>query len=144
MAKSLNSVCVGGNIGRDAELSYTPNGKAVAKFSLAISEGWGDNEKTSWLPIIVWDKLAESLAKYLTKGSRIGIQGRLSVRQYEKDNVKHTVTEIVANDIWLAGGGEKAAGRPSTTPPTRRAPRPPAEEDLNVSQDDLDSSDVPF
>jgi single-strand DNA-binding protein len=83
---SVNKVILVGNLGRDAELRYTPSGAAVAKFSLATTEVWNDKsgqrqERTEWHNIDVWGKQAESLSEYLTKGKPIYVEGRLQSRK---------------------------------------------------------------
>jgi single-strand DNA-binding protein len=100
-----------GNLGRDAELRYTPGGAAVATLNLATTEVWNDKggqrqEKTEWHRIILWGKQAESLQEYLTKGKQIYVEGRLQTRQWDdKDGNKKYTTEIKADRITLLGGG---------------------------------------
>jgi single-strand DNA-binding protein len=105
-----------GNLGRDAELRYTPGGAAVATLNLATTEVWNDKggqrqEKTEWHRIVLWGKQAESLQEYLTKGKQIYVEGRLQTRQWDdKDGNKRYTTEIKADRITLLGGGG-GAGR---------------------------------
>jgi single-strand DNA-binding protein len=100
-----------GNLGRDAELRYTPGGAAVATLNLATTEVWNDRnqqrqEKTEWHRIVLWGKQAESLQEYLTKGKQIYVEGRLQTRQWDdKDGNKRYTTEIKADRITLLGGG---------------------------------------
>ena len=82
---SVNKVILVGNLGRDAELRYTPGGAAVATLNLATTEVWNDKggqrqEKTEWHRIVLWGKQAESLQEYLTKGKQIYVEGRLQTR----------------------------------------------------------------
>ena len=108
---SVNKVILVGNLGRDAELRYTPGGAAVATLNLATTEVWNDKggqrqEKTEWHRIVVWGKQAESLQEYLTKGKQIYVEGRLQTRQWDdKDGNKKYTTEIKADRITLLGGG---------------------------------------
>ena len=108
---SVNKVILVGNLGRDAELRYTPGGAAVATLNLATTEVWNDKqgqkqEKTEWHRIVVWGKQAESLQEYLVKGKQIYIEGRLQTRQWDdKDGNKRYTTEIKADRITLLGGG---------------------------------------
>jgi single-strand DNA-binding protein len=79
---SVNKVILVGNLGRDAELRYTPGGAAVATINMATTEVWNDKagqrqEKTEWHRVVLWGKSAESLAEYLTKGKQIYVEGRL-------------------------------------------------------------------
>src|SRR5438067_5711261 len=108
---SVNKVILGGNLGRDAALRYTPGGAAVATLNLATTEVWNDKggqrqEKTEWHRIVLWGKQAESLQEYLTKGKQIYVEGRLQTRQWDdKDGNKRYTTEIKADRITLLGGG---------------------------------------
>ncbi len=112
--KSLNKVQLIGNLGKDPELSYTPSGIAVAKFSIATNERWKDNEgnfqeRTEWHNIIAWRKLAEICGQYLKKGSKVYIEGRLQTRSWDDKNTgaKRYATEIIADDMIMldAKGG---------------------------------------
>jgi single-strand DNA-binding protein len=112
MAYSLNKVQLIGNIGKDAELKYTPSSVAVASFSVATSEQWKDDagnkqEKTEWHNIVAWRTLAEICGEYVKKGGKIYVEGKLSTRTYEKDGVKQYRTEIVADNIILLSGEAK-------------------------------------
>jgi single-strand DNA-binding protein len=113
---SVNKVILVGNLGRDAELRYTPGGAAVATLNLATTEVWNDKsgqkqEKTEWHRIVLWGKQAESLQEYLTKGKQIYVEGRLQTRQWDdKDGNKRYTTEIKADRITLLGGGGGGGG----------------------------------
>ena len=108
---SVNKVILVGNLGRDAELRYTPGGAAVATLSMATTEIWNDKsgqrqEKTEWHRVVLWGKSAESLAEYLTKGKQIYVEGRLQTRQWDdKDGNKRYTTEIRGDRVVLLGGG---------------------------------------
>jgi single-strand DNA-binding protein len=130
---SVNKVILVGNLGRDAELRYTPGGAAVATLNLATTEVWNDKggqrqEKTEWHRIVLWGKQAESLQEYLTKGKQIYVEGRLQTRQWDdKDGNKRYTTEVKADRITLLGGGgtiatPKRRGRP----PGRKSNKAPA------------------
>lgn len=120
-SKSLNKVLLIGNLGKDPELSYIPSGIAVAKFSLATSERWRDEnnnlqERTEWHNIIAWRKLAEICNQYLKKGSKVFIEGRIQTRSWDDKNtgVKRYITEIIADDIiMLDAKGADVSGIPS-------------------------------
>src|SRR3954471_20866891 len=108
---SVNKVILVGNLGRDAELRYTPGGAAVATLNMATTEVWTDKggqrqEKTEWHRIVFWGKVAESLTEYLTKGKQVYVEGRLEKRQWnDKDGNKRYTTEIKGDKIVLLGGG---------------------------------------
>src|SRR5215211_1379589 len=114
---SVNKVILGGKLGRDAELRYTPGGAAVATLNMATTEVWNDKggqrqEKTEWHRVVLWGKQAESLSEYLTKGKQIYIEGRLQTRQWDdKDGNKRYTTEIKADRVTLLGGGGGGGGR---------------------------------
>ena len=113
---SVNKVILVGNLGRDAELRYTPGGAAVATLNMATTENWTDKsgqkqEKTEWHRVVFWGKVAESLTEYLTKGKQIYIEGRLETRQWnDKDGNKRFTTEIKGDKIVLLGGGGGRGG----------------------------------
>jgi len=108
---SVNKVILVGNLGRDAELRFTPGGAAVATLNMATTEVWNDKqgqkqEKTEWHRIVLWGKQAESLQEYLVKGKQIYVEGRLQTRQWDdKDGNKRYTTEIKADRVTLLGGG---------------------------------------
>ena len=113
---SVNKVILVGNLGRDAELRYTPGGAAVATISIATTEVWNDKggqrqEKTEWHRIVLWGKTAESLNEYLTKGKQIYVEGRLQTRQWDdKGGNKRYTTEIRGDRVVLLGGGSGGRG----------------------------------
>jgi single-strand DNA-binding protein len=114
---SVNKVILVGNLGRDAELRYTPGGAAVATINMATTEVWNDKagqrqEKTEWHRVVLWGKSAESLTEYLTKGKQIYVEGRLQTRQWDdKDGNKRYMTEIRGDRIvLLSGGGGRSGG----------------------------------
>ena len=113
---SVNKVILVGNLGRDAELRYTPGGAAVATLNMATTEVWNDKagqrqEKTEWHRVVLWGKSAESLSEYLTKGKQIYVEGRLQTRQWDdKDGNKRYTTEIRGDRIVLLGGGGGGRG----------------------------------
>lgn len=116
---SLNKAQLIGNLGRDAELRYTPGGAAVATINVATTEVWNDKatgqkrEQTEWHRVVVWGKQAESLAEYLVKGKQIYVEGRIQTRKWtDKDGVERYTTEIRSDRITLLGGGGQGGRRP--------------------------------
>ena len=101
----INKVILVGNLGKDPELRHTPQGQAVANFPLATSESWSDKngqkqERTEWHKVVVWGKPAENVAKYLSKGRKAYVEGRLQTRAWDdKDGQKRYTTEIVATTV---------------------------------------------
>jgi single-strand DNA-binding protein len=110
---SLNMVCLIGNLGRDAELRYTPGGAAVATFNIATTETWNDKsgqrqEKTEWHRVVLWGKAATALSEYLTKGKQVYVSGRLQTRDWtDKDGAKRYTTEVRGDKVVLLGGGQR-------------------------------------
>lgn len=126
MARGINKVILVGNLGRDPELTYTPSGLAVGKFSIATTEGrknaegeWADH--TEWHNIVTFGKTAETAGQYLQKGRQVYIEGRLSTSNYEKDGVKRYRTDVIANTLLLLGRRDESAqyegGSPGYEPP---------------------------
>ena len=116
MARSVNKVILIGNLGKDAETKFTPQGIAVSRFSIATTRrikdsGTGDwKDETDWNNVVLWRN--ENLAQYLTKGKQVYIEGRLQTRSYDdKDGNKKYSTEVIAEEVMLLGGrGEGAEG----------------------------------
>lgn len=112
----VNKAILIGNLGKDPEVRFTPSGRAVAKFSIATSERWTDQqgqkqERTEWHNIVVWGKQAETCGQYLAKGRQVFVEGRISNRSYDdKDGNKRYITEIIARDVRFLGGGAGGAG----------------------------------
>ncbi len=95
----MNKVILVGRLTRDPEVRYTQTGKAVASFSVAVNTGFGDNKRADFIPIVVWDKLAEICGNNLTKGRNVLVEGRLQISEYEKDGQKRRTTEVVAQNV---------------------------------------------
>ena len=98
----MNKVIISGNLVKDVELNKTPNDVSVARFTLAVQKRYtnenGERE-ADFLNCIAWRSQADNLAKYCKKGDKVGVVGTIQTRTYEKDEVKHFVTEIVADEI---------------------------------------------
>jgi single-strand DNA-binding protein len=116
MAEGLNRVMLLGNLGADPELRMTSGGQAVLKLRLATSETYLDKnrqrqERTEWHNVVIWGKRAEALAKILTKGTRIFVEGGLRTSSYEdRDGNKRYRTEVVSTNILLQGSGGGGRG----------------------------------
>ena len=111
MARGVNKVILVGNLGKDPEIRYMPNGNAVANLTLATTESWKDKqtgdqqEKTEWHRIVMFRRLAEIAGEYLKKGSQVYIEGKLQTRKWQDNsgNDRYT-TEIVADEMQMLGG----------------------------------------
>lgn len=115
MSDGLNRVQLLGNLAADGELRSTSGGQSVLKLRLATTESYLDRnkqrqERTEWHSVTVWGKRAEALAKFLTKGSRVFIEGGLRTSSYEKDGEKRYRTEVNATNVILCGGKGGAGG----------------------------------
>lgn len=135
---SVNKCIIIGNLGKDPEMRYTQDGKAVANLAVATSESWKDKntgekkEKTEWHRVTFFDKLAEIVGQYLKKGSKIYLEGKLQTRKWQdKDGNDRYTTEIVGNEMRMLGGkGEGETPRQPDQTPT-------------ASSNDFDD-DIPF
>jgi single-strand DNA-binding protein len=115
--KSVNKVILIGNLGKDPEVKYTPQGTPVAKFSLATNERYKDKDgnwqdRTEWHNIVLWQRLAEIAGEYLKKGSKVYIEGRIRTDSWDdkQSGQKKYMTQIVGNDIVLLSGRGEGGG----------------------------------
>lgn len=133
----MNNITVAGQLGRDAEVRYLPNGDAVANFS--VSDSQGKDKPTIWWNCQLFGKRAESLSQYLVKGQAVTVSGNVTQRTYtDKQGVEKTSTEIRVGDVALQGGKrEESTARSATPAKSTPAPRP------SSGFDDMDS-DIPF
>src|SRR2546430_15918106 len=103
----LNKIMLIGNLGKDPELNVTSDGTPVTKFSLAVNRSYKTNsgekkEETEWFNIVAWRQLAELTERYLHKGSKVYIEGRLTQRKYtDREGVQRTSVEVIANDMQM-------------------------------------------
>jgi len=143
----VNKVIIIGNLGKDPELRHTPQGQAVANFPIATSESWTDKngqkqERTEWHRIVVWGKPAELAAKYLSKGRKAYIEGRLQTRAWDdKDGQKRYTTEIVAMSVQFldsAGSRQEAGGGSQESDPFGAPP------DFGGGSSSEGSDEIPF
>jgi len=112
---SFNKVIIIGNLGRDPELRYTPQGNAVCNFSVATSEKKRDKggemqEVTTWFRVTTWNKQAENASKYLTKGRPVYVEGRMRIEEWtDRDGKNRYTLEVNATDLQFLGGGDTTA-----------------------------------
>ncbi len=131
MSRGLNKVMIIGHLGREPEMRYTPSGRPVTSFSLAVTRAWNApdgerREETEWFNVVAWGNLAEICKQYLSKGQQVYIEGRLQSRRWEDpEGRKHSATEVVANEMIMLG--ERPA-RPSTGE-SAGGHEPPVDED---------------
>lgn len=132
--RSLNKVQLIGNLTRDPELRYTPQGTAVASFGVATNRQWttDDGQKhdeAEFHNIVVWNKLAEIVAEFLKKGRQAYIEGRLATREWEgQDGQKRRTTEIIANEVIFLGGSPGSSREDSLEIPPELGEQPVEQE----------------
>ena len=135
MAKSLNKVMLIGNLTRDPEMRYTPQGTAVCTFGVATNRSWTtDNgekkEEADFHNIVAWNKLAEICAQLLKKGRKVYVEGRLSTRSWQgQDGTQKQRTEVVINDMVILDKKEGMGGEAIDIPETGIEPQVAPEED---------------
>ena len=156
--RSVNKAILVGRLGSDAETRFTQSGTHVSRVSLAMNRQWTDSDKqvheeTDWMSIVIWNK--ESLAAYLTKGTKLYVEGRLQTRSYDdKEGVKRYVTEVVAENLVLLGGTANSNGNSANGGGGRnRSERRPTrgkfsnghqEREPEPAEQGLENDDVPF
>jgi single-strand DNA-binding protein len=162
-SRGINKVILVGNVGGDPETRYMPNGNAVTNITMATSETWKDKntgeqqERTEWHRITFYQRLAEIVAEYVRKGSKLYVEGRLQTRSWEQDGVKRYATDIIANEMQMldsrgsggGGGGGYQQGQPaqqSQQPPAQQSSSKPAGDGAKQAPADMDSfdDDIPF
>ena len=147
MAEGLNRVTLIGNLGQEPELRVTQGGQAILNLRIATTESFVNRdrerqERTEWHTVVMWGKRGEALSKFLSKGSRICVEGRLQTRSWEaQDGGRRYTTEVVATNILLlgtrAGGGGGARDEGAPPPSDRYQP-------AGTRDDAFDDDDIPF
>ena len=122
----LNKIVTIGNLTRDPEVRYTQSGKAVCTFSIAVDDGYGEDKKAYFFPVVVWNKSAEACGNSLHKGSKVAVTGKLTTRQYDnKEGKKVTVFEIVADafdGVEFLDGKKQGGGQSNEIDETEQIP----------------------
>lgn len=140
MSRGVNKVILIGNLGKDPEVRYMPDGGAVANVTLATSESWKDKntgekqDRTEWHRIVFYRRLAEIVGEYLHKGSKVYVEGKLQTRKWQaQDGSDRYSTEIIAADMQMLDGRAGVAGQPAAAAPAQ----PPV-------TDGFEDTDIPF
>lgn len=165
MVRSLNKAMLIGNLTRDPELRYTPQGTAVCTFGVATNRGWTTDsgekkEDVEFHRVVAWNKLAELCSQLLKKGSKVFVEGRLSTRSWTgQDGGQRTTTEIVIDNMLVldsrrSQSGEEELEQPAyeqhtaqQTNDNEEAPqkeKAPVEDKKKKAEDDVDLDDIPF
>lgn len=154
MANDMNQCNFTGRLGKEPDIRAVQNGK-VANFSIAVGEQWKDRqtgekkEKTTWVNVVIWGALAETVERFMTKGTFIRVSGKLQTRSYEQDGQTRYATELLANDLQILGGwkGEQNGGQQQGggQQPQQRQQQPQQRPQQQGNQPPMDfSDDVPF
>lgn len=137
----INKVILMGRLTRDPELRHTGKGTPVTTFSIAIDNGYGDNKRTDFVNCLAWNKTAEFVTKYFTKGKMIIVIGRITTRSWEtQDGKRACATEVVANEVNF---GETKTSPQLNTPQTAAQP-PMQDDDDDFTPLDEEDDDLPF
>ena len=156
MAKSVNKVILIGNLGKDPEVKYTPQGTAVAKFSIATTDRFKDKsgewqDRTEWHNIVAWARTAEIAGEYLKKGRSVYIEGSLRTSSWDDKATgqKKYKTEVVVNDLVLLGGGRGDGGGSSESGGSHSSAshfdqRTPEPEHEPAGASPITDEDIPF
>ena len=153
---SVNKVILLGNLGRDPELRFMPNGDAVCNFSIATTDSWKDKagekqERTEWHNIVMYRKLAEIAGEYLKKGSSIYVEGRLQTRKWQtKEGQDRYTTEVIADSMQMLGGRSGASQGDRSSDDNFSQASSPIKNQANTSNESSPTSfdefedDIPF
>ena len=112
----MNRIIIKGRIAREIEIRQTQTGKSVGNFSVAVDKGFGENKSADFFRVQAWEKTADFVAKYFSKGKEILVEGRMESREYDKDGQKVTVWELIAERVEFCGGARESAP-PAGQPP---------------------------
>ncbi|MGF1532267.1 MAG: single-stranded DNA-binding protein [Bernardetiaceae bacterium] len=161
MALGINKVILVGNLGRDPEVRTLESGAKLATFSIATTETYKDKdgnkkELTEWHNIVAWRGLADVIERYVRKGSKIYVEGKLTTRSYEQDGITKYITEVLAREILLLDS-RTSTGSPNVPPPMQEPPMPTRstnttapettsshDQSLAPSDTGTDEDDLPF
>ncbi len=151
---SFNKVILVGNLGRDPELRYTPQGTPVCSFTMATNERRRDRagetqDSTTWFRVTLWGRQAETASQYLTKGRPVYIEGRLRMEEWtDKDGRVRNTLEVHATDMQFIGNrGDEPANASSPQPPSnasRTAAAPSNAASMDETEPDVSDDDIPF
>jgi single-strand DNA-binding protein len=145
---SLNKILLIGHLGKDPEIRYSPDGAAVATFSIATSENFTDKngtrqERTEWHSVKAFGKLADICKQYLTKGRQVYIEGRIQTREYtDREGIKRRFTEVLANQMIMLGS--RSQGADAGVQPMESVARPVADADQAFGDPGITDNDIPF
>ncbi len=145
---AINTITASGNLGKDCEQRWTPNGKAVASFSLPIKQGYGEHEKVSWVICKMFGPKAEKLPEYLTKGTKVTVTGEFVMEEWTSQNgEKKSAPVIIVNQLDFGGNNNQAGSQQTARQPQQPQQQAPKRPQQSVPQNeppmDFDD-DIPF
>lgn len=156
-SRSLNRIVLIGNLTRDPELKYTPAGTAVCTFGIATNRSWTTNdgqtkEDVQYHRVVAWQKLAELCGKFLNKGRKVFVEGRMTYRTFTgKDGIQRTIAEIVLDDFIVFGDSRKmtenieTVKKAATVPANEKATTKTEENKIEPNKDEtVNPDDIPF
>ena len=135
----LNVFTFSGNLGKDAEQKFTQGGDSIVSFSVPVTSGFGQKEKTAWVKCDIWGKRGESVLPYLKKGQLVAVSGEFSLDEWTgKEGDKRVTAQVRVNDVQLMGRKDGGEAQPAQQAPQRR------ETSKSYEAFDNDSDDIPF
>ncbi|MBR2775318.1 MAG: single-stranded DNA-binding protein [Selenomonadaceae bacterium] len=148
----MNKVFLSGNLTQAPEVRYTQSGKAFTRMGIAINRRYKDKEQTDFFNLIAWEKTAEFCSRYLNKGSRVLVEGRLQTYSYEgQDGTKRSGIDVIVDNIEFADSKRANSGNDNSAPSDnsyqeRRQPAPPKKNNYNddFGGEPIDPEDTPF
>lgn len=110
----MNQVNIIGNLTKDPEVRYSTgeNQQAIARFTIAVNDGYGEKKKTNYIPIVVFGKQAENCEMFLSKGKKVAVTGKIQTGSYEKNGQKVYTTDVVAYNVEFLSGGATIDAKP--------------------------------
>lgn len=151
MARSLNKVQLIGNLTRDPELRYTPQGTAVCDLGIATNRSWKSQDSNEWQEetefhnVVVWNKLAERCGEQLSKGKKVYVEGRLRTRSWEgAEGEKKYKTEIVADEVMFLDSKGREEGGDDHQSPSRSGQSASARAEQQAVNQDVNPDEIPF
>ena len=142
MSRGVNKVILVGNLGQKPEISYTKDDRAIAKFSIATSESWKDKttgdmvEKTEWHNVTFFGRIAEVAERYLDKGSKVFVEGKLQTDKWEENGIKRSATKIIGNNMQMldSRGSNNSSSSDESSSVQNEAP---ASQEGSFSEEDI-------
>lgn len=122
----MNKVILIGNVGREPEMCFIPNGQPVTDFSLAVSRKYNEENFTEWFKVTAWGKLAETTNQYVTKGMKVMVEGRIELEEWDSDDGKRSQMKVTASNVEFLSKSDKP------------------QEEATTETDEIDPNDIPF